>query len=134
GHEFTQGRPASGIGRATLDLGAGLVQELAGGFGCGVHVREHALDHLELPDRLAELFPLGRVADRHVEGTLGNANGLRGDAGARALECLHRDRETLAFLPEPVIGWDAHTIEPQAGRWRASDADLVPQAGRAEPR
>ena len=31
-----------------------------------------------------------------------------------------------------MIGWDAHTIERELGRWRASDAHLVLQAGHAE--
>ena len=41
GDEFTHGRPAAGVGRPGLDLGAGLVQELARGLGAGVHVGEH---------------------------------------------------------------------------------------------
>ena len=61
------------------------------------------LDRLELADAVAELAPLERVLARGVVGRLGDAERLRGDADAAAVERRHRDAEAAALLvQEPV--------------------------------
>ena len=54
---------------------------------------------LELVDRLAELPALARVGDGVVGRALGDPDGLRGGAQARALERAQRDRRPRPTSP-----------------------------------
>ena len=107
---------------------------MAGGLGGGVHVREHRLDHLLVPDRLAELAAKRRVPGRGLQGALGDAHGLGGDARAGALEGLHRDGEALAFVTQAVGDRDADPVEGELSRGRTANAHLVLEAGHLEAR
>ena len=133
GHEFTHRRPAAGVGRAGLDLDAGLVQELAGGLGRGVHVGEHRADHLEVADPLAELLALPRVGGRDLEGALGDPDGLGGDPRAAAIERAHREIEARRPRSPMQVGRrHADAVERELGGRAAADAHLVLDPGDRE--
>jgi len=121
------------------DLGALVVDELRGRVdhrpgrgGLRLHVRDHELDPLELGDRLAELLALLRVRDRVVERSLGDAQRLRRDSGARTVQHLHRDPEPLAFLAEAVRGRYHHLVQLQLRGVAAPYPELAVDGGRAE--
>ena len=116
GDEFTHRRPAAGVRRPGVDLGRGLVQELARGLGLGVHVGEHRRDHLELGDRLAELLALRGVGRGDVERALGDPDGLGGDPGPAPIERPHRDREAVAHLADAVRVGHADAVGSRARR------------------
>src|SRR5688572_2407309 len=111
GHEFTQGRPPTRVRRASVDLDAGLVQQLARGFGAGVHVGQHRADHLEIADALAELLAVARVRGRDLQGALRDADRLGRDPGPAAVERVHRDREPVALVAEQVRRGHADLVE-----------------------
>jgi hypothetical protein len=106
-------------------LEGGVVEEGAGGFDFGVHVRKHELDGLEFGDGLAEGFAGTREFDGFVEGALGEADGLRGDADASAIESGERDFEALAFFAEAIRGGDFAIIENNLDGGRGALAHFV---------
>ena len=79
-----------------------------------------------LPNAIALL----RVPDRVVDRALGDADGLRGGAEARALERAERDREAAADLADHVLVRHAHVLEHRLAGRRAVDAELVLELGR----
>ncbi len=81
---------------------------MSASFGC---------DQLVLRDRLAHRLARLRVLERVVGRALGDAEGLRGDAGPGAVEDPHRELEALALLAEEVRGRDRAVVEDElAGR------------------
>jgi hypothetical protein len=92
-------------------LEGGVVEEGAGGFDFGVHIRKHELDGLEFGDGLAEGSAGTGEFDGCVEGSLGEADGLRGDADAPAVESGEGDFEALAFFTEAIGGGDFAIVE-----------------------
>ena len=97
--------------------GAGLVEQLAGRGGAGLHVGELELDPLQAVDRLAEGDPLLRVLVGVVGRALGDADSLRGGAEPGALERAERDPEALALGPDQVLGRNADVGERGLARW-----------------
>src|SRR5436305_14645532 len=98
--------------------------EQAGGVELGRHVREVELDRLEVGEMGAELLALLRVGQRLLEGPLGDADRLGGDADAAAVEGGHGDLEAVSLLAETVAGRDAQVLEGQLGGARGVDAQL----------
>src|SRR3989454_1043341 len=91
----------------------------------GRHVGQHPADHLVLADRHAERLALARVPDRPLVGAGRDADRLRGDADAPAVEGGQRDVKAPALLADPVGGGDAAGIEDQLGGVGGADAELV---------
>ena len=102
-----------------------MVEEGAGGFDFGVHVGEHELDGLEFGDGFAEGFAGASEFDGFVEGGLGEADGLRGDADASAIEGGESDFEALAFFAEAIGGGDFAIVEDDFDGGRAALAHFV---------
>src|SRR5208337_2862044 len=110
GRRGSKGSRGSG-GKAVL-LEGGVVEEGAGGFDFGVHVGEHELDGLEF-------------GDGFVEGGLGEAYGLRGDADTSAIKSGESDLEALAFFAEAIDGGDFAIVEDDFHGGRAALAHFV---------
>src|SRR5712692_3208251 len=89
------------------------------------HVGQHPLDHLVLADRHAEALALARVAERGLVRRDGDADGLRGDADAAAVDGRHGDLEPLPLLAEPAGRRHAAALEEQLGGVGGADAELV---------
>ena len=87
-----------------------------------------------LRDRLAHRLARLRIVERVVGRSLRDAERLRGDAGAGAVEDAHRDLEPLAFRPEQVRGRDATVVERELARRRPRDAHLRLEARHLEAR
>ena len=82
---------------------------------CGVYVAvgvcDHPLEGLEFGDWFAELAAFEGVAHGFVEAGAGDADGLRGDADAAAVEGYHGDFEAFAFAAEEVCFGDGAVLE-----------------------
>ena len=61
--------------------------------------------------RLAELAALQRVVARRVVGGLGDAERLRRDADAAAVERRHRHREAVALLVQQAVATDLRALD-----------------------
>jgi len=103
----------------------GGVEERAGGFDVGVHVGEHELNGLKFGDGFAEGFAGLGVFDGFVEGTLGEADGLSGNADASSIEGGESDFQALAFFAETIFGGDDAVIENDFDGGRAALAHFV---------
>ena len=77
------------------------------------HIRQLEGDALLGRDGLAELDALLGIAQRLLKRALGDAQGLRGDADASAVQRGHGDLEALALLAQQVFLGDLHVIEDQ---------------------
>ena len=109
-----------------------MVEECAGGFDFGMHVGEHKLDGLEFGDGFAERFAGLGEFDGFVECALREADGLRGDADASAIESGESDFEALAFFAEAIGGGDFAIVENDFDGGRAALAHFVFVATDAE--
>src|SRR5207237_9331890 len=101
--------------------------------GLDRHVGDLVLDRLELADRLAELLPFPRIGDRVVERALGQPDRLRADPNPSAVERLHGDPESLAFLAETVAFVDKAIFEVDFGARRAVQPHLLEARPNVEP-
>ena len=63
------------------------------------------MDGLKFADGFAESVALLGVLDRFVERALRQADGLRGDSDAAAVERAERDLEPLPFFAQAIFGW-----------------------------
>ena len=88
-------------------------------------VGEHELDPLEARDRLPKLLTFLDVIQRIRKSALGDAEGLRADAGARAIQHRERDLETRALFAQTIRGRHLHFLENDLRGGRAADAELV---------
>ena len=79
--------------RDLVDIGAGRVHR-------GVHVGDLALHHLERPDRLAELFPLGHVGHDLVEAGGHDAEADPGEDDTLVVEAGHQDADAFALFAQ----------------------------------
>ncbi len=107
-----------------------MVEERAGGFDFGVHVGEHPLDGLEFADGFAEGFAGAGVFDGFIEGALGQADGLRGDADAAAIESGESDLQALAFFAEAIGGGNYAIVEDEFRRREKSAGPFCLRGGR----
>src|SRR5829696_594768 len=107
-HDLLAGLGGEQLGHARLEIRAlprvlharGLQREQPGGLDLRGHVRQLELDRLVLRDRLAERLALLRVAQRQLEGALGDANSAGRHVDPADLERVHHLREALS---EPVL-------------------------------
>ena len=95
-----------------LQLRRGVDKE-PGATQLGGHIRQLEGDALLGRDWLAELDALLGIAQRLLKRALGDAQGLRGDSDASAVQRGHGDLETLALLAQQVFLGDLHVIEDQ---------------------
>ncbi len=114
----------AGWGSAVFEKG-GVVEEGAGGFDFGVHIGEHPLDGLEFADGFAEGFAGAGIFHGFVEGALGQAHGLGGDADAATIESGEGDLETGAFFAEAIFDGDFAIVEDEFDGGRGALAHFV---------
>src|SRR6266498_5838168 len=110
---------------ALIDHPRGLPAEQARRLDLGRHVGDQEVDSLVHGDRHPELDALLRVLRRILEGRASDADGADGSGGAREVECLHRDLETVALPAEPVGGGHLYGLEGEGGRVGRALAHLV---------
>src|SRR5207247_7483162 len=121
--------------RAALVLPVGRAKgEEPGRFHLGREVGQHALEPLEAREGLAEGLALPGVADRLVEGTLGEADGHRGHGDPAPLEHSLAVPEAPALLTEQVRLRHPNALQDQLGRVGGMEAELLvalagPEAG-----
>ena len=84
-------------------------------------------------DRLAERLVLLRVRERRVERRLPDAERLRGNRDAAAVERPHRDLEAVARAAEQRVGADAHVAQLQVGAAEPADAERLGARRAREP-
>ena len=101
----------------------GLVGEHAGRVQFRGHVREHELNRLVVGDRLSKRLPRLRVADRHLERRVADAEGLGGDGHPAAFEGPHRHLEAVVHRPD-----DMTCRHPDAGKRQVH----APEAAHAQ--
>ena len=123
GEEFGDGG-VHGEARAGVLLPSGFADEEAGGVDFGGHVGEHELNGLELRDGMAEGVALLGVGAGGFEGALGDAEGLRGDADAAAVERGERDFVAFAFVADAIGGGNFAVGEDQFAAGGGADAEL----------
>ena len=87
-----------------------------------------------LADRFAESDALLRVVGRVVECAGRDAERLRGDAGARFVEHVHRDLEAFALFAQAVRRGNFAVVEHQLDGRRTADAHLFLFFADAEAR
>ncbi len=97
----------------------------ARGVELGRHVGEHPLDRLVVGDRLAEGVARLGVGQRFVERGLADAERLRGNGDAAALERQPGQREALARRAEQLVGIDADVVEVEVHAAEAADAERI---------
>jgi len=78
----------------------------------------------EFGDRQFELFTFPGIVDRGIQGSLGDAEGLGGDADATAVQRLHRDLETVADIAEKVFGGNAAVFKDEFEGGGGADTHL----------
>ena len=94
------------------------VDEQAGGLDIRLHVRKLELCILERADGFTELNALSDILDALLNGALGNAQGLSGDADAAAVQRHHGDLEALVHFAQQVFLRDDHILKNQLPWWR----------------
>src|SRR5215217_2100376 len=110
---------------SALGLGGRSVRELTRSFKLHAHVSEHELQALKVRECLAELLALLGIAERIVEGTLSNADGLRGDGDSGVVQGSHCRLEAGSLSADHAGLWDAYLVEVNLTGWRALDAELL---------
>ena len=98
----------------------------------GRHVRDLERDRLLEADRLAELDALLGVIDCRFVCALRDAERLRRDADAAAVQRRHRDLEALTFLAEQVFLGHLDVVEDQLRGGRGADAHFVVMVAEGE--
>src|SRR5690606_28749187 len=89
------------------------------------HLGDLPLDGLKVGDGAAELLALLRILHRRFEARATDADRLRRDADAAAVERVHRDVEALAFLAEQRRRGNTNVLEQDLGRRRATNPGLL---------
>mmetsp|Transcript_16049 Transcript_16049/g.53940 ORF Transcript_16049/g.53940 Transcript_16049/m.53940 type:complete len:264 (+) Transcript_16049:271-1062(+) len=107
--------------------------EQAGALDGAGHLGELELDGVHAGDGRAEGLALHGIFCGHLEGRLGDAQRLRGDADAPAVEGGHSDLEALPRLAQHGGARDAHLVHDQVGRGGPADAQLVFLGAQTEP-
>jgi len=123
-HELGHGR-VGGIARARHLGQSRLIHEQAGSFNRNRHVGQHPLQSLIGGDGLAELLAFLGVGDGRLQRGPGNADSLRGHADAAAVQNLHGDSETFAFLAQHVFRRNHAVFVDDFRGLRTADAHLV---------
>ena len=110
------------------------MREGASCFDFRGHVGEHPLNGLIVGNGTAEGAALLRVARGRFHRTLCQANRLRGNADATAVERAERNLQALPFSAENVFGGHATILENNFSGARESKAHLVFVAADAKAR
>ena len=92
--------------------------------GTGAHGR-HATPNLVVADRLPERLVLLRVFERFGQRRSADAERLRGDGDASALESEAGHREALARRPQQLVRVDADVGEIEIHAAEAADAEGI---------
>src|SRR5262249_6241233 len=95
-----------------------VVDETARGFDLGLHVGDHPLNGLKVGDGFAEGAALLGVLDGFFQRALREADSLRGNADASAIERAERDFESLTFFSEAIFCGDFAVVENDFDRGR----------------
>src|SRR5271165_3810436 len=98
-----------------------MVREQARRVDGDLHVGQHVADAAELRDRATELLALLRVGEGGLESSAGDADGLRRDTDAPALEIGQGDGQSLAAIAQQALLWNATILQRDGARVRASD-------------
>ncbi len=98
----------------------------------GRHVGELEADALIEADWLAELDALLGVFDRRFIRALRDAQRLRRNTDAAAVQRCHRDFEALPFLAEQVLLGYLHVVENQFRRRGGTDTHLIVMVAKRE--
>ena len=107
-------------------LGPGrLVHHQACGLDLSRHVGKVCGDHLVPRDHDSKGLALVRVLQRHLIGTLCDAECLSGDADSGVIQGIHGDWEALADLTEHILHRNPAILEHQRAGVRTSDAEFV---------
>src|SRR6476659_3087863 len=125
------------LGHARLQVGAlaGVLHprrfagDEAGGLELSRHVGELELDRLVVGDRLAEGLPFLAVAERQLQGALGDSDAAGGDVDPADLERVHHLHEALAeaglLAAEDALGRALVAVVDELGRLDALVAHLL---------
>jgi hypothetical protein len=111
------------VGALVLEIG-GLVDEQPGGLDLGRHVRELALDRLELRDRPTERASLLGVGERLVERSLGQTHAHRGDTDPADVEHVQELAKPASARAEQILRRHATVREGERARIRGIPAHL----------
>src|SRR5215217_7675060 len=127
-HHLLAGLGGEQLRHAGLEVGAlpgvlhagGLQREQPRGLDLRAHVRELELDRLVLCDRLAERLALLRVAQRQLEGALGDADTAGGHVHTDDLERVHHLAEAvtdarLLAAKDPLGRTDVAVVDELGG-------------------
>ena len=79
----------------------------------------------------AEGFAGARVLDGFIEGALGQADGLSGDADAAAIESGESDLQAAAFFAETIVCGDYAIVENDFDRRERSAGPFCLRGGRS---
>ena len=99
------------VGGVVLLQISGAVYQQPGGPEFGCHVGDLEGNSLLLADGTAELDALLGILYRRFKGTLSDAQRLRGDADAAAVQGGHGDLKALALLSQQVLLRNLDIIE-----------------------
>ena len=102
-----------------------LVDQQAGGFDFGGHVRQLELNGLKLANGFAELFALLGVFGRGFERALGHPKSQCSDGNAAAIENLQAADETFAFRSQEVFSGNSTVGEDNFRSIAGTHAELV---------
>ena len=118
-------RGLAGVAPALVLQPAGPQPEQPGGVVVGDHLGDHLLHELVLADGLPEGLALPGVADRRVEAGPDETGGPGRHRVTAVLEREHGDPESLALLPEAVLGRDLDAVHREAARVAGQDPPLL---------
>ena len=113
------------VGLAGVLEPCGAPDEQPRGLDAALHLGQLELHRLLARDRLPEGPPLLRVAHRFLEGRPHHAERLSRHTDAARVQHAHRDLESLALGPEPLVEGHLHVLERQRHGVRAAQAHLV---------
>ena len=91
----------------------------------GVHVRHLALQQLELPDPLTELFPGVGVVEGGITSRLHDPEGTSGEDQPLQVEAGEEDVDPLVDLAQNILCRYLAVLENQLAGPTASDAELI---------
>ena len=131
GEQLGHGR-LGGIGLPGVLDGGRPVDQHPGSVHPGLHLCQHKLSVLELGDGSAELAPILDVLHRLVDGTLGDAQCLSGDADAPTVQGHHGNLEALVELAQQVLLGHFHVLEHQLAGGGGADAHFLLVTAEAE--
>ena len=98
------------------------------------HIDDLAAHQLELADGLAELLPVFRVADRHVEQSLHRSDGVGKDASSFPVHGMREKTLAASLSPKAVLHRDLAIVEEQFSHRRCAKAHFLERASDLKAR